>query len=160
MDALLQYYSAATQRQEIRADLALTIPAGVPLGDVEWCTVLGNLLENALEACQRQSRGERRLSLTSRATEGTLFLLVENTYDGRFDRSEGHILSRKAGGVRCGIGLSSVRETVERHGGTMDLYPGEDVFRWGSPADSQQMMNTQISKEKITVTRPQTCSRL
>ena len=131
VDALLQYYSAATQRQEIRADLALTIPAGVPLGDVEWCTVLGNLLENALEACQRQSRGERRLSLTSWATEGTLFLLVENTYDGWFDRSEGHILSRKAGGVRCGIGLSSVRETVERHGGTMDLYPGEDVFQVG-----------------------------
>ena len=131
VDALLQYYSAATQRQEIRADLALTIPAGVPLGDVEWCTVLGNLLENALEACQRQSRGERRLSLTSRATEGTLFLLVENTYDGRFDRSEGHILSRKEGGVRCGIGLSSVQETVERHGGTMDLYPGEDVFQVG-----------------------------
>ena len=64
-------------------------------------------------------------------TEGTLFLLVENTYDGWFDRSEGHILSRKAGGVRCGIGLSSVRETVERHGGTMDLYPGEDVFQVG-----------------------------
>lgn len=124
-------HSAAAQRQEIRADLALTIPAGVPLGDVEWCTVLGNLLENALEACQRQSRGERRLSLTSWATEGTLFLLVENTYDGWFDRSEGHILSRKAGGVRCGIGLSSVRETVERHGGTMDLYPGEDVFQVG-----------------------------
>ncbi|UQT48682.1 GHKL domain-containing protein [Flavonifractor plautii] len=75
--------------------------------------------------------GERRLSLTSRATEGTLFLLVENTYDGRFDRSEGHILSRKEGGVRCGIGLSSVQETVERHGGTMDLYPGEDVFQVG-----------------------------
>ena len=74
---------------------------------------------------------ERRLSLTSWATEGTLFLLVENTYDGWFDRSEGHILSRKAGGVRCGIGLSSVRETVERHGGTMDLYPGEDVFQVG-----------------------------
>ena len=35
------------------------------------------------------------------------------------------------GGVRCGIGLSSVRETVERHGGTMDLYPGEDVFQVG-----------------------------
>jgi len=131
VDALLQYYSAAAQRQEIRADLALTIPAGVPLGDVEWCTVLGNLLENALEACQRQSRGERRLSLTSWATEGTLFLLVENTYDGRFVRSEGHILSRKAGGVRCGIGLSSVRETVERRGGTLDLYPGEDVFQVG-----------------------------
>lgn len=58
VDALLQYYSAARPAgRRSRADLALTIPAGVPLGDVEWCTVLGNLLENALEACQRQSRG-------------------------------------------------------------------------------------------------------
>lgn len=131
VDALLQYYSVAAQRQEIRADLALTMPAGVPLGDVEWCTVLGNLLENALEACQRQSQGERRMSLTSRATKGTLFLLVENTYDGQFGRSEGRILSRKTGGLRYGIGLSSVRETVERRGGTLDLYPGEDVFQVG-----------------------------
>ena len=70
------------------------------------------------------------MSLTSRATKGTLFLLVENTYDGQFGRSEGRILSRKTGGLRYGIGLSSVRETVERRGG-MDLYPGEDVFQVG-----------------------------
>ena len=60
-----------------------------------------------------------------------LFLLVENTYDGQFGRSEGRILSRKTGGLRYGIGLSSVRETVERRGGTLDLYPGEDVFQVG-----------------------------
>lgn len=63
--APLQYYSATARRQKIRAGLALTISTRVPLGDMERYTVLSNLPENVLKACQRQDRGERRLPLIS-----------------------------------------------------------------------------------------------
>ena len=131
VDALLQYYHAAALRQGIRARLAFRLPDGIPLSDVEWCSVLGNLLENAMEACQRLAEGAGTISISVRPMRGTFFLLVENSYDGHYDRQGGRFRSRKTGAVRYGIGLESVRETVTRCGGTLDIYPLETVFRVG-----------------------------
>lgn len=94
VDALLQYYHASASRQEIRAQLAFCIPDGVLLSDVEWCSVLGNLLENAIEGCLRRTDDERAISISVRPMKGTLFLLVENTYDGRCSRQGNRFLSQ------------------------------------------------------------------
>lgn len=131
VDALLQFYQAAAEKCHIRAQLAFNIPQGLPLTDVEWCALLGNLLENAIEGCQRCPEGERSLSIQVRAAESTFFLKVENSYDGNFKRTGTHFLSRKRGSEQLGIGLESVRQTVESHQGTLDIYPLKKTFRVG-----------------------------
>lgn len=131
VDALLLYYNASALRQGVQAQLALRIPAGVPLTDIEWCSVLGNLLENALEACLRQEEGKRMTAILTQQIEGILFLKVENSYDGQYSCQDGKFLSRKSSGIRFGVGLESVREIVTRHGGTMDIYPEETIFSVG-----------------------------
>ena len=79
----------------------------------------------------RQTDGKRVLSISVRPMQGTFFLLVENSCDGRYSRQGSRFLSRKSADVRYGIGLESVRETVTRHGGTLDIYPLEAWFRVG-----------------------------
>lgn len=131
VDALLQYYHAAAVRQNINAHLALNLPDGLPLNDLEWCSLLGNLLENAIEACQRQKPEVRSISISARLMPGTFFLLVENSYDGQYSQQNGRFLSRKTNSVRYGLGLESVREIVTTHGGTLDIYPLRNIFRIG-----------------------------
>lgn len=66
-----------------------------------------------------------------RAAESTFFLKVENSYDGRYQRTGNRFLSRKRGSEQLGIGLESVRQTVEAHHGTLDIYPLQKTFRVG-----------------------------
>ena len=51
VDALLAYYETLTRTRQITLTLRFALPDRIPLSDVELCTILGNLLENAVEAC-------------------------------------------------------------------------------------------------------------
>ncbi len=62
VDALLQYYNTTAAKQNTHVQFTLYIPDGVPLSDIEWCSVLGNLLENALEACARLEATSKKYS--------------------------------------------------------------------------------------------------
>ncbi len=67
----------------------------MPLTDVELCTVLGNLLDNAVEACSRQKQGVRRIFVAGETRGNMYFLKIENTYDGLAFQEGKTFLSRK-----------------------------------------------------------------
>ena len=68
----------------------------------------------------------------SRETPLFLFIKIENTYDGVIFETNRHFDSRKANKQLHGIGMASVRDIVERHGGTLDIiYPMKEIFRIG-----------------------------
>ena len=63
---------------EARADLS----AHVPVDDLTLCIVIGNLLENAFEACRRIS-GARFIRVQARWMDDHLMMMVENSYNGQ-----------------------------------------------------------------------------
>ncbi len=131
VDALLGYYYSSARKMGIEMTVQLTISDRLPLTDVELCTMFGNLIENALDACGRISQGNRSIAISSLINGSTLFFLIENTYDGIVKTGGEWLLSRKSKEERLGIGLRSVREIVERHGGVLDILPQKSVFRVG-----------------------------
>ncbi len=131
VDALLQYYYSYARQQSIDTEFRL-VNADLKLTDVEYCTLLGNLLENAIDACMRLPKNaDRQIHLSSKETEHLLFIRIENTYDGMIIKTDTHFYSRKTGKSSHGIGMESVREIVERYGGSLDVYPLSDRFRVG-----------------------------
>lgn len=130
-DALLHYYYSLAQEKHIAMDIRFSLPDSLPLSDVELCTVLGNLLENAVEACERQVCAKPSVLLVSRQDPSAYFLLLENSYNGHIKMKNGRLLSHKSTRPRLGLGLESVRKIVELHGGTLDIYPMAQKFRIG-----------------------------
>jgi len=137
IDVLLQYYYFCAKSQDIHMDIRICLPQQQILSDVELCTVLGNLLENAVDACNRmpdknKSDYEKHIAINSHETDGQWFVLLENTYDGIFLRKNNRFLSRKdTNSKRFGIGLESVKDIIEKHNGCLDIYPKEAIFRVG-----------------------------
>lgn len=100
-----------------------------PAVDVEDLTVLlGNLLDNALEACSKQSTRDRRIFTAIRMNGTSLYLTVENTYDAPLQKSaSGRYLSTKHSGY--GVGLEVCEQIVARHNGTLELNDFNGIFK-------------------------------
>lgn len=124
------YYSSAVSKL-INTEVRFIMPSKPVLSDIEFCTVLSNLFENAIEACEKLETDKRRISLNCRDTSGSYFLLIENTYNGEYKKQVHVFVSSKTGPARLGIGLESVTGIIEKNGGTIDIYPKENTFSVG-----------------------------
>ena len=90
--------------------------------------ILGNLVENALQAVEKLPEEQRRVQVVARMlSDRMLGISVENPYTGRIRlRSDGLPAVRR---TNHGVGLPSVAATVKRYGGTMDLDVSGGIFR-------------------------------
>ncbi|WP_295626307.1 GHKL domain-containing protein [uncultured Intestinimonas sp.] len=122
---LARHYERRAEDQGVAADIRLEIDAD--LGDIlpDLCLVLSNLLENALEALQREGGGWLRARCIS--TEGYLSLVVGNASTARLRSVNGRYLSSKAEG-RFGLGLATVQEIARKYGGRAEFTADGEQF--------------------------------
>ena len=133
VNAVVSHYITNTERQGIRADVKLDVPEKVgSVPDMDLCVIMGNLLENALEACLRMERGTRFIRACAVVGGGFLTIVVENSFDGIWREEDGVYMSRKAPPETRGVGLTSIRAICEKHGGLMQVNINSD--RWESCA--------------------------
>lgn len=72
------------------------LPEEIPLSDVEICSLLGNLYDNAIEGCMRAE--SKRIWLYMKPFHNMLSIKIVNTSDGGYrSDSENELLSTKAG---------------------------------------------------------------
>ena len=125
-DAVLSHYAKLARELNAVYDVRFSAPPDLPFPDDELCIILGNLLENAVEAISRQRHGARRLYLRGDVTDGQLRLVVDNSFDGTIRQRDGIWISAKHPGP--GLGLSSVATIAEKYGGLTDFYGAQGMF--------------------------------
>ena len=114
LNALLNYYVHVTSLNEIDFKLHISIPEHLPVSDVDLCSMVGNIMENAVIACQ--SVEEKTIELTILSEKRMqLYIVVVNSFNGGARQRDGRYVSTKADG--SGVGLASVAATAENYGG-------------------------------------------
>ncbi len=130
VNAILCYYQEQAKKRNIKTRFCILLPKMPPIPDTELCIIIGNLLENAVEACQRMKSQERFLDVSlSMASSAILALQVSNSYEGCVHQMEdGSFLSSK-GKDRKGIGISSVVSITEKYSGISKIEYSKQVFK-------------------------------
>ncbi len=59
-DAIVNSKVSLAKRKEIRLDVTAKVPERLPISDVEFCVIFGNLMDNAIEACEKIACHEKR----------------------------------------------------------------------------------------------------
>ena len=96
------------------------------------CSLFGNILENAVEACEHVSDPQKRVvSLNVRNVAGQISVSEDNYFAGELRFSGGMPLSSKGDPDRHGFGVKSIKMIVEKYGGTMDCRVTGDLFSLG-----------------------------
>lgn len=129
LNALLCHFDEQAQEHGITLRLRVDIDSNpIPLSDDELCCIVGNILENAVNASLVIEENERSISLSVKADDasGNLYIVAENNFNGKLRYDGTHYYSTTKGGD--GIGLESVSFTAEKHGGMASFYHKDNVF--------------------------------
>ena len=128
VNSVALYYRSLAQKYQIRLSLQLTAIAkqnGL-VKDSDLCIIIGNLLENAIEASLHLPIGQREITMATRLCDNKLLIYMQNCYDGQYNQKDGRFYSRKRNGK--GTGLSSVEHVVQNYHGQVEFEPGTDQF--------------------------------
>lgn len=127
VNAIISYYAAQARELGIVFTAKTAYPKDCPVCDTDISVLLGNLLENAVDACKREPGNGKFIKLRIRQKgEATLLILVDNTCVSAVSFEGGTPLSSKREGA--GIGVASVREIAARYHGAAQFEQREDVF--------------------------------
>lgn len=126
VNVLIVYYADMASDSGIRTTINVEYPEDTVITDTDAVVLLGNLLENAVEACKRQTSGTSFLSLHMKPVNGMLVITLDNSFSGPILETNGGFLSSKNG--LTGIGTSSIRKIAEKYHGVLKFHYEEKVF--------------------------------
>ena len=137
VDTLLnmKYHEAVRDVPGLKMDAdKLLFPQGLEIHSYDIGVILGNAVDNAIEACRNLKAKEPEtgvfIRLCSLQKGNLLMLKVENSFDGRLvrRRQEEFPITDKADKKSHGIGLANIKSTAEKYQGTMDFRVKDRVF--------------------------------
>ena len=97
---------------------------------VDTCSTFANILDNAVEACQKVEPGNRFITIKGKIAKNYFVIKAENSKVGEIKKDEkGNLETSKEDKTRHGLGTKIVEESVEKYGGNIEYYDEEDRFR-------------------------------
>lgn len=97
---------------------------------VDLCTIFGNALDNAIECVSMISEEEKRLiHFSVSKMKGFIFIQIENYCENELKIGKNKLpVTSKENSKEHGYGMKSIRQTVEKYGGSMEYYLRENWF--------------------------------
>ena len=129
MDALISSKMALAEQAQIKTKANIEYPHNTNIRGADLVAILGNLLDNALEAAQAAPAALRFFNLTIRRIHHMLIIKVENGYGHPPVEENGNLRTSKADKSLHGWGLKSVQAVAERYDGTVTVDSQAGVFQ-------------------------------
>lgn len=129
VNGIVSSYVALARQRQVQTYVTLDIPAKLSVNEWELAVVVGNLLENAIDAAGDVENPEQRiLWMTAKSVRGQLLLEVLNTFHGSPVFDEDTLLPISSRGGGHGLGLPSVVYFAEHNGAVFDCGIENDRF--------------------------------
>lgn len=122
LDAILSAKIAQAKAEGISVTVKAVVPDTLTISDVELSIVVGNLLDNAIEAC-RTANGERFIRIYMTIKGKMLYFSMLNSA-GEKQKKKGSLFSSSKDALH-GFGLRRAEAIIEEHGGWVK-YNSED----------------------------------
>ena len=128
VDAILNSKLSLIKEKKIAVNAKAVVPPKLHISDIDLCVVIGNLLDNAMEACLRQPEEDRRyIRVFIGVLKVQLYISVTNSLCGHLKKSQKSYLSTK-GSEGHGFGLTRIDRIVEKYGGYKNRQYEDGVF--------------------------------
>lgn len=129
VDYLINSKAAAAAGKQIRFRAEAEFPRNTNIRSADLCAILGNLLDNGLEAAEKAEGDQRFVRLAIRRIHQMLVIKVENGFAEKPKEEGGTLKTTKVEGGIHGFGLESARTAAGKYDGTVNTAWEGGVFR-------------------------------
>lgn len=112
---------------DFQHEIYLPEASHIPIDDIHFSALLGNMLDNAVEAC-KQLHGSADIKLTMKPIKSTLLIELENSSPGNYQYDTNHRLISTKINPPSGIGIKRITNIVKEAGGFYEIRPEIDRF--------------------------------
>ncbi len=126
LDALLFKKIGVMKRSgiELNIDFAVNL-SETGISEYDLCSIFGNILDNAYEACSKLSDMDKTVTMTVRCQMDMICIFCEN----RYKDINNDLSTRKQDKKNHGMGLKSIRRIAEKYDGTLDINLENELFK-------------------------------
>lgn len=129
VDAVINFKYAAAREYGIDFRLNLFIPDELPIEQCDIGVVLGNAIDNAVEAVKECKSKEKLIEISMGVKKGSWVMVIKNPYEHEIKKDRtGRILSTKQEKSRHGYGLKSIMRIAEEYQGEVVIETENGVF--------------------------------
>ena len=129
LNALLHEKCRFSEFYQIEWETCIDLNYTTPLKDFDLCTIFGNAIDNAMEACLNMDASENRyIRIFTGKIRKFLIIKIENSKKEEALPLDSEIRSTKAEASSHGYGLKSIRRTVHKYNGEMAVFLNRTSF--------------------------------
>lgn len=125
IDSILNYKLQEMKNKNVHLKCSITIPKDLKINVFDLNIILGNLLNNAIEAIEKAER--KYFFINIYFEKNILFIHIENTYDGNIIKEKETLMTTKEEKQLRGLGLKSVSSILEKYDGDI-IYDYNDIY--------------------------------
>ncbi|MDE0573600.1 GHKL domain-containing protein [Demequina sp. B12] len=129
LDTMLMSKSQQADRYDITMTIVADGSAVAFVDAMDLVTIIGNALDNAIEAVSKvHTRDQRLIRVAIHRQDSLTLVRVENYFTGSLRTAHGLPVTSKGDSRHHGYGLKNVRDTAERYGGSLTVRVEDDWF--------------------------------
>lgn len=129
VDVVLNSKIEVMQEKNIAYQVNVELPQNTGISEADICTILSNLLDNAIEAVEKLPRQETPVRVTMRSIRKMLFIQISNPCIGIEIPEGGLPETSKKEKERHGWGLWNVADLAEKYQGTFQVESEKGIFK-------------------------------
>ena len=126
VNAILSSKVSIAQRNNINVNCKATVPPKLKISDVHLCTIIGNLLDNAIESCQKVAADKRFIRIYIGLFKEQLYISITNSTNQTQRKKLTELITSKKG--EHGFGLKRIDKIVAQYDGYLNRKNEPGVF--------------------------------
>ena len=115
---------AVDKNIDVKTSVNITEP--IHIDDIDLCGLLGNLLDNAIEACER-TKSNRFINIKIITVKKNLIILIKNSMSGNIELIDNEYFSSKRKGL-LGRGIAQINKIVDEYNGVVTRKHDNYIF--------------------------------
>ena len=129
IDTILNLKLSEAIENNINVETDINIPYNINISSVDMVCLLGNLIDNCIEANLKLNKKERYIFLKLKYYNETLLINLINRYDNIIVDDNGCILTSKHNrNEKYGLGLKIVEKIIEKYNGILEINNDNNTF--------------------------------